>query len=204
MSLTRKLLKGMGLTDEQVDTIIDAHRETVDGLKDQLETAQDGAKDLDGLRKQLEQAQADLAAAKKDGWEDKYNGVKKEFDEYKAGITAKETKAAKERAVRAYFEGKSITGDNLEIAMRGSGAEIDAVELDGDKIKDPSALDALVKGAFAKLVTATTVKGAQTATPPTNTGGGVVTKDQIFQIKDRAERRAAIAQNMNLFEAKGE
>ena len=25
MSITRKLLKGMGLTDEQVDTIIEAH-----------------------------------------------------------------------------------------------------------------------------------------------------------------------------------
>ena len=32
MSITRKLLKGMGLTDEQVDTIIEAHTETVDGL----------------------------------------------------------------------------------------------------------------------------------------------------------------------------
>lgn len=33
MALTRKLLKGMGLTDEQVDTIIEAHTDTVDGLK---------------------------------------------------------------------------------------------------------------------------------------------------------------------------
>ena len=34
MALTRKLLKGMGLTDEQVDTIIEAHADTVDGLSD--------------------------------------------------------------------------------------------------------------------------------------------------------------------------
>ena len=33
MALTRKLLEGMGLTDEQVDTIIEAHTDTVDGLK---------------------------------------------------------------------------------------------------------------------------------------------------------------------------
>ena len=32
MALTRKLLKGMGLTDEQVDTIIEAHSDTVDGF----------------------------------------------------------------------------------------------------------------------------------------------------------------------------
>ena len=36
MALTRKLLKGMGLTDEQVDTIIEAHTDTVDGLKEQV------------------------------------------------------------------------------------------------------------------------------------------------------------------------
>ena len=38
MALTRKLLKGMGLTEEQVDTIIEAHSETVEGLKKQAET----------------------------------------------------------------------------------------------------------------------------------------------------------------------
>ena len=33
MSLTRSFLKGMGLTEEQVGAIIDAHTETVNGLK---------------------------------------------------------------------------------------------------------------------------------------------------------------------------
>lgn len=36
MAVTRKLLKGMGLTDEQLDTIIEAHTDTVDGLKEQV------------------------------------------------------------------------------------------------------------------------------------------------------------------------
>lgn len=40
------------------------------------------------------------------------------------------------------------------------------------------------------------------ANPPKNTGGSM-TKDEIMAIKDRSERRAAIAANMNLFE-KGE
>lgn len=33
MSVTRKLLKGMGLTEEQADTIIEAHTDTVEKLK---------------------------------------------------------------------------------------------------------------------------------------------------------------------------
>ena len=36
MGLTRKLLKGMGISDEQIDTIIEAHAETVDALKEQI------------------------------------------------------------------------------------------------------------------------------------------------------------------------
>ena len=40
MALTRKLLKGMGLTDEQVDTIIEAHTDTVDGLKENGKSTQ--------------------------------------------------------------------------------------------------------------------------------------------------------------------
>jgi hypothetical protein len=169
----------MGLTDEQCDSIIEAHAETVDGLKADLARYKETAGKAEQLQKDLEKANADLESAKKDGWKDKHDKVKKEFDDYKAGITAKETKAAKEKAVRAYYEGKKITGDNLAIAMRGSGAEIDGIELDGDKIKDTAALDALVSGAFAKLVSTTTVKGATTATPPAQTPPKTFTRDEI-------------------------
>lgn len=179
MALKRSFLKGMGLTDEQCDSIIEAHAETVDGLKADLARYKETAGKAEQLQKDLEKANADLESAKKDGWKDKHDKVKKEFDDYKAGITAKETKAAKEKAVRAYYEGKKITGDNLAIAMRGSGAEIDGIELDGDKIKDTAALDALVSGAFAKLVSTTTVKGATTATPPAQTPPKTFTRDEI-------------------------
>lgn len=36
MALTRKMLKAMGIEDEKIDQIIDAHTETVEGLKDQV------------------------------------------------------------------------------------------------------------------------------------------------------------------------
>lgn len=179
MALKRSFLKGMGLTDEQCDSIIEAHAETVDGLKADLARYKEGAGKAEQLQKDLEKANADLESAKKDGWKDKHDKVKKEFDDYKAGITAKETKAAKEKAVKAYYESKNITGDSLTIAMRGSGAEIEGIELDGDKIKDTAALDALVGGAFAKLVSTTIKTGASTATPPAQTSPKTFTRDDI-------------------------
>ena len=145
MALTRKFLKAMGIEDEKIDQIIEAHTETVSGLKDQLDGQKADADKLADLQKQLDKANADLEAAKKDGWRDKHDALKKEFEDYKAGVTAKETRAAKEAAARAYYESKGITGKALEIAMRGSGAEIEALELEEGKIKDAAALEALVR-----------------------------------------------------------
>ncbi|MFR8529933.1 MAG: hypothetical protein ACLVDB_01705, partial [Anaeromassilibacillus sp.] len=134
---------------------------------------------------------------------EKYEKEHTAFEAYKSDVTKKESKAAKEKAVRAYFESKNITGANLDLAMRGCGEEMAALELDGEKIKDTQSLDTLIEGTYKGLVSTTQTKGANPATPPANAGGGAMTKDQIMQIKDRAERRAAIAANLNLFE-KGE
>lgn len=102
MALTRKLLKGMGLTDEQVDTIIEAHTDTVDGLKADVTRYKADAEKLPGVQKQLD----DLKAAGDGGYKEKYEKEHSAFEAFKTDITAKESKAAKERAVRAYFESK--------------------------------------------------------------------------------------------------
>lgn len=193
MALTRKLLKGMGLTDEQVDTIIEAHTDTVDGLKADVSKYKADADKLSGVQKELD----DLKAAGDGGYKEKYEKEHSAFEAFKTDITAKESKAAKEKAVRAYFESKNITGANLDLAMRGCGEEMAALELDGEKIKDTKSLDALVDGTYKGLVSKQTVRfdtGARF-----NGGGKPMTKDEIMQITDRAERRAAIAANMDLF-----
>lgn len=137
--------------------------------------------EIDTLKTDKQTAEDSATTASK--WKDKHDALKKQFDDYKESVTAKETKAAKESAARAYYESKGITGKALDIAMRGSGAEIEALELEGDKIKDASALDALVKGDFSGLVGQTVTKGADVATPPAGNGEPV---------KDAPNTRAAI------------
>lgn len=198
MALTRKLLKGMGLTDEQVDTIIEAHSDTVDGLKNDIARYKADADKLPGVQQELDT----LKAAGDGGWQEKYNNVKTDFDNYKADVTARETKAAKERAAKAYYEDKGITGKSLDIALRGSAQEIDALELDGENIKDTSALDELIAGTFSTLVSTTETRGAQTATPPANNQGGHMTKADIYKKDDNgryimsaSERQKALIEN---------
>ncbi len=150
------------------------------------------------VKAELEKQPAEKAVNVKDSEE--YKTLEKSFNDYKAEIANKQAKEAKEKAVRAFYESKGITGKNLEIAMRGSRAEIDGIELDGDKIKDNSALDALVKGDFSGLVATTTTKGANTANPPANNGGKTgKTKEEIMAIRDPAVRQAEIAKNPEAF-----
>ena len=215
MALSRKMLKAMGIEDEKIDQIIEAHSETVDSLKGQVSAYKADAGKVGELQKQLEQAQKDLSAAQQDGWKDlsaaqqdgwkdKHDKVKKEFDEYKNGIAAKEAQAAKEKAVRAYYESKNITGKNLDIAMLGSSQVISGVELDDNgKLGSTEALDSLVAGTFSGLVGRAETLGANTAHPPAN-NGGKLTKEDIYKkddkgryVMDTADRQKALAQMMS-------
>lgn len=198
MALTRKFLTALGIDADKVDEIITAHTETVNALKEQNKSAEGSAEKVKELQKQLEELQKDL----KDKYKTKeeYDKLSKEYSDYKADVASKAANAAKERAARAYFESKGIKGSNLEIAMKGSRDEIATIDLDGDNIKDAKALDELVKGTFAGLVSKPATRGASTDTPPSNNGsGGAKTKADIMKIKDATERQRAIAENIELF-----
>jgi hypothetical protein len=184
---------GEACTEEIENRLVALHLGVVDPLKDDLTKYKADAEKLPGVQKELD----DLKAAGDGGYKEKYEKEHSAFEAFKTDITAKESKAAKEKAVRAYFKSKNITGANLDLAMRGCGEEMAALELDGEKIKDTKSLDALVDGTYKGLVSKQTVRfdtGARF-----NGGGKPMTKDEIMQINDRAERRAAIAANMDLF-----
>jgi hypothetical protein len=126
-----------------------------------------------------------------------YESQKTEYEKYKGDITAKETKVAKEKAVREYFKSKGINDDNMSIAMRGIKSEIDAAELDEKgKIKDIKVFDELIKGDYSRLISRTETKGADTQIPPPNANGKkVMTWEEIDKIKDTTERQKAMYEN---------
>ena len=155
---------GDACTEEIENRLVALHLGVVDPLKDDLTKYKADAEKLTGVQKELD----DLKAAGDGGYKEKYEKEHSDFEAFKADITAKESKAAKEKAVRAYFESKNITGSNLDLAMRGCGEEMAALVMDGDKIKDTTSLDALIDGAYKSLVYTEHVQGANPATPPAN------------------------------------
>ena len=143
----RRIL-GDAHTEDLENQLIALHLGVVDPLKDQIASYKNDAERLPVVQKELD----DMKAAGDGGYKKRYEDEHAAFEAYKGDQLAKEQRVAKEAAVRAYYESKGITGNNLEIAMKGSAAEIDGVELDNGNIKDTAQIDSLVSGTFSGLV----------------------------------------------------
>ena len=195
MSLTRKMLKAMGIEEEKIDQIIEAHSETVDSLKADRDSYKEDAEKLKDVQKELD----DLKAKGDDGWKDKYEKLKGEHEQYKSDVLAKETRAAKEAAYRAILKDANLSEKGIEKAVKY--AEWDKIELGEDgNLKCASDHIKAVREEWAEYVTTTTTTGAKTSTPPANNGTGTgKTKEEIMAIKDGAVRRAEMAKNPHLF-----
>ena len=195
MALSRKLLKGMGLTDEQVDTIIEAHTDTVDGLKADVSKYKTDAEKLSDVQKELDE----LKAKGDDGWKEKYDNLKGEFDKYKTDVQEKETHNKKVEAYKAILKDANLSEKGIEKAVKY--AEWDKIELGEDgKLKGANDHIKAVREEWAEYVTTTTTTGAKTSTPPTNNGGKTgKTKEEIMAIRDPAVRQAEIAKNPEAF-----
>ena len=195
MSLTRKMLKAMGIEEEKIDQIIEAHTDTVDGLKADLSKYKTDAEKLSDVQKELDE----LKAKGDDGWKEKHDKLKVECEQYKNDVQAKETKAAKEAAYRAILKDANLSEKGIEKAIKY--AEWDKIELDADgKLKGANDHIKAARDEWAEYVTTTTTTGAKTSTPPANNGGKTgKTKEEIMAIRDPAVRQAEIAKNPEAF-----
>ena len=130
---------------------------------------------------------------------EEYKALKADFDNYKAEVAAKETKAAKEAAYRAILKDANLSEKGIEKAVKY--AEWDKIELDADgKLKGANDHIKAVREEWAEYVTTTTTTGAKTSTPPANNGGKTgKTKEEIMAIRDPAVRQAEIAKNPEAF-----
>ena len=160
MSLTRKMLKAMGIEDEKIDQIIDAHSETVEALKSDIAKYKGEAEKLPGVQRELD----GLKQAGDGGYKEKYEQEKAAFEKYKGEVTAKETRAAKEKAFRDILKDASLSEKGVEKAIKY--ADWDKLELDADgKLKGAADHVKAVKEEWAEYVTTTVTKGVPTPNP---------------------------------------
>jgi hypothetical protein len=176
MALTRKMLEAMGIDAEKIDSIIEAHTETVNGLKSERDSWKTKAESIDTT----------------EDWKSKYEKEHSDFEFYKTNQQKKETRTAKESALRAVYSEAGISEKFITSLLRI--ADYDEIELDkSGKIKNHASLVESAKTEYADFIPQKEVQGAKTAHPPVNSGDSpkIRTKAEIMEIKDTAERQKA-------------
>ena len=200
----REILSAAGITSEHmseaVDKIIDGHLTSVNALREDVAKYKADAEKLPTVQKELD----DMKANSNDGWKEKYDKLKDEFDTYRKDVEAKETHNKKVEAYKAILKDANLSEKGIEKAVKY--AEWDKIELEADgKIKGASDHIKAVKEEWAEYVTTTTTTGAKTSTPPANTGGAKLTKAEIYAKDEHgryklsaSERQKALAENPEL------
>ena len=183
MALTRKFLNALGIEESKIESIIDAHTETVDALKKERDSYKAEAEKLPEVQKELDKAKA---AAKDSG---EFEKLKKEYDDFKAEVAGKETLAKKKAALKKLAAEKAKLSDTgVEKALKYS--DFEKIELDDKgEIKDPDGVADGLKTEWSDYVQTSEQKGAGTPNPPTGggsgtgsgTGGGTSRAAQLYQ-----------------------
>lgn len=205
MALTRSMLKGMGLTEEQVSAIIDAHTETVDGLKDSLKAAKADADKLKTVQKELD----DLKANNGDDFKSKYEKEHSDFEDYKKTVANEKATAEKRSLYRELLKDCGIDAKRIDTVMRV--ADINAAKVKDGKIENVEDLTKSIQSEWADFIATDTTRGASVQTPPQSKGNGTrKTREEIFRKDDHGkyvystkERINAIQANLEA-QAKGE
>lgn len=194
MALGRKFLKALGLDDAVIDTIIEAHSESIEALKKERDEAKEAADRSEKLEQQLREANEKLEKAGDAA------RVQADFDAYKQQIEGEKTAASRKAVMASVL--RDQVGIKRESARNLILATMDMAKYEWDengKLKNESAVAEALRQEYAEWIASTQTSGMSTATPPAGSGGRM-TRDEIMKIEDTSKRQQAIAENLDLFQ----
>lgn len=137
MALTRRLLEGLGIEGKHVETIIEAHADTVNALKAERDGYKEKAEMVPDLQRQLEEAKestelADLQAK----YDEQAAVLAKRTDELKqANGLLKESKEANEQ-LQAQLKEAQDEGETLRNGQTELGDKLAALEQERDGLRN--------------------------------------------------------------------
>lgn len=196
MALTRKFLSALGIEADKVDEIIEAHTETVNGLKADRDKYKEDAEKLPSIQKELDELKA--AKEGEDPYQKKFEDLQKEFNDYKADIEAKNTTAKKEKALKDILKEIGVSDKVIENVIKVS--DTSKIEFDDKgEVKGKEDLKKSLSSEWSGFIATKKNEGANSANPPANNGNSTMTKDQIRAISDPVARQKAMLENPTLF-----
>lgn len=196
MALTRKFLSALGIEADKVDEIIEAHTETVNGLKADRDKYKEDAEKLPSIQKELDELKK--AKEGEDPYQKKFEDLQKEFDDYKADIEAKNTTAKKEKALKDILKEIGVSDKVIENVIKVS--DMSKIEFDDKgEVKGKEDLKKSLSSEWSGFIATKKNEGANPANPPANNGNSTMTKEQIRAISDPVARQKAMLENPTLF-----
>lgn len=165
MALTRKFLKSLGLEEDKIDSIIEAHTETVDGLKKTIAELQPQADQLSEVQKELDKLK---------GGEDfkaKWEEAKKALADYKAEVASKAQLEKVKAAYRKLLAEAHVTDSAIDSIINATDFSEMKIGDDGT-LQELDRLNTEIKGKWGGFITTTQTRGANVQTPPKPTSNG--------------------------------
>ena len=172
-------------------------------IKAERDRLKSDAEKLPTVQKELD----DLKAAGDGGYKEKYEAEHKAFETYKKAVDTEKATAAKEKAVEAVLKKIGVSEKRLQSVAKLAKADglLDALELDENgAVKEADKLEKSLKDGYSEYITTTSTKGADTPTPPANSGGAKLTMADIYKkdekgryVMDYEARLKAIEENLN-------
>ena len=166
MSLTRSMLKGMGLTDEQVEAIITEHTSVTSALKDQVREYKESAEKLPAVQKELDDLKTDVESH---DWKGKYEKEHEEYEKYKNDVVAKETKNKLEAAYSKLLAECKVGEKHVDSILRVTDFKDMKLKEDGT-FENADALKEKISADWSGFITTEGKKGADVETPPAGDG----------------------------------
>lgn len=166
MALTRSMLKGMGLTEEQVGAIIDEHTSVTSALKDQIKELKEDAEKLPEVQKELDKLKSGDSA-----WQKKYEDEHDAFEAYKKDVAGKEKSANIKTAYRKLLKESKLDDDYIDTVM--DATNFGGIDIDKDgKLVDSDKLAEGIKTKWAKFIVTERKDPANVDNPPANRNQG--------------------------------
>lgn len=199
MAFTRKFLKAMGIDEEKVDEIIDAHREVTDALKADRDKYKADAEKLTDVQKKYDDLKNKVNDQEDDPYKEKYEKEHKDFEDYKKAVEGERTKANKTQAYKELLKQAGVSDKRIDSILKVTA--IDEIELDDEgNIKDSDKVVENIKSEWSEFIVTESTKGAGTENPPRNvSGNNKLTKADIYKKDDHgryvlstAERQKAL------------
>ena len=168
MALTRKFLTALGIEAEKIDQIIENHSDTVDGLKEEIRQLKEKVGSLDEVTKERDALKK--ASEGKDDYKDKYDKIKADFEQYKSDVTAKAESEAKTRLYRELLKKAGVSEKRIDSVIKVTSLADLKIAKDGGALEDADKLTESIKREWADFIGTKETKGAETATPPAESG----------------------------------